>query len=174
MGGGGDKDKAVCPDVEFREASFPVLLVPLKGPRSMTACPLREALGILWLETPISAAESIQTQPWPGSGCWPSDLKVSAWHRSPEDMLGVMLCHTGGSQHRSNRRTNHMLVTFWRMSLSMSAPTTAFRSVRPSWFLTFFPSPTCSFWSYCSTIADIFIFEWFHLRVCTVYTQSMN
>lgn len=46
----------------------------------------------------------------PGCGYWPSDLKVSAWPRPPEDMLGVTLCHTGSLQKlRRNRKRSHML-----------------------------------------------------------------
>lgn len=49
----------------------------------------------------------------PGSGRWPSDVKVSGWPRLPEDMLGVPLCHAGCLQKlRSNRRRRCMLVTF--------------------------------------------------------------
>lgn len=127
------------------ETSIPVLLVPLKGSRSMTACPPQEALARLWLEPPplCSRKFSDSADGWlvgevslsPECGCWPSDLKVSAGPRPPEDMLGVLLCHTGGLQKlRSNRRRNHMLVTFWRMSLSMSALLAiAFRSAKPVW-----------------------------------------
>lgn len=90
----------------------------------------------------------------PGSGRWPSDLKVSARPRLPEDTLGVTHCHAGGLQRpQSNRRRNHMLVTFLEnVIVHVGSPSHCFQIswaslnkregkrlcifVRPSWLLT--------------------------------------
>lgn len=62
----------------------------------------------------------------------PFDLKVSTRPHLPQDVLGAMLCHAGGSQKlQSNQKGKPHVVTFLRMSLSMSVPPiTAFRSAR--------------------------------------------
>lgn len=90
----------------------------------------------------------------PGSGRWPSDLKVSARPRLPEDTLGVTLCHTGGLQRR--RAIEGETTCWWpfleNVTVHVGSPSHCFQIswaslnkregkrlcifVRPSWLLT--------------------------------------
>lgn len=79
----------------------------------------------------------------------------------------ALLCWRLTEAAEQSKKKPHV-VTFWRMSLSMSSPlATGFRSARlvqtkgqpvivyfcPSFLIVHFvfPSPSCSFWSYCTT-----------------------